>query len=80
MNTSLGMAEIRELSVDELDLVTGGEKNSGTATVKVGNLVKIEAGNGALLLAVNGVGNVTIDFSEGVISGILGKTGFSTPQ
>lgn len=80
MNTQMEVAQVRELTVDELDLVTGASKNSGTATVKVGNLVKVEAGSGELLIAINGVGQVTFDFANGSIEGIVGKTSFKTPQ
>jgi hypothetical protein len=68
MNSNLGMSNIRELTADELDLVTGG------ATVSIGNIFKIEAGNGGLTIGINGVGYVTLG-SDGTACGSLRGVG-----
>jgi hypothetical protein len=66
--------EIRELTGDELDIVSGGEKSKagGTQTVIDIGPIRITGGDGTFGLAIKGVGGVVMD-SEGGSASLGGK-------
>lgn len=60
--------EARELSINELDAVSGGDPK----TVKIGPLT-ITAGEGKLGIGITGVGGFLIDVKTGSAQGNIGK-------